>query len=210
MRERRLQALRRARADDDRCAPVEAGAVPRRGKRPIHARVQVQGQRRLDHGSRPRFQPHRPIATVLLRLQNKESDGLGKPLPAGVVSVMNGSPGAMLAGQDKIENRQGPARRSVARTAMDIWIEPRVTEEKTIEHRRPRRGARHHRGQARQRQARTDHSRVSPASARARTSASCARPARTRSSMATPSGLSDCRRANAPSCVTLCRFRVST
>lgn len=27
-------------------------------------------------------------ATTLLRLQNKESDGLGKPLPAGVVSIM--------------------------------------------------------------------------------------------------------------------------
>jgi hypothetical protein len=80
------------------------------------------------------FAPRRP--TVLLRLQNKASDGLGKPLPAGVVSVMeSGGRGAMLAGQDKIDDT--PVGLPVDLTlgmAMDVWIEPRVTAEQTIEH----------------------------------------------------------------------------
>jgi hypothetical protein len=80
------------------------------------------------------FEVRRPA--VLLRLQNKESDGLGKPLPAGVVSVMEtrGS-GAMLAGQDRINDT--PVGLPVDLTlglAMDVWIEPRVTKEQTIEH----------------------------------------------------------------------------
>lgn len=80
------------------------------------------------------FAPRLP--TVLLRLQNKESDGLGKPLPAGVVSVMeSGVRGAMLAGQDKIDDTPvGLPVDLVLGTAMDVWIEPRVTAEQTIEH----------------------------------------------------------------------------
>lgn len=79
------------------------------------------------------FVPRR--ATSLLRLQNKKSDGLGKPLPAGVVSIMETSGvGPVLAGQDKVDDT--PVGLPVELTmgvAMDVWIEPRVTEEKTIE-----------------------------------------------------------------------------
>lgn len=79
------------------------------------------------------FMPRQP--TVTLRLQNKQSDGLGKPLPAGVVSVMEtGSTGAMLAGQDQIDDIPvGLPVELELGTAMDVWIEPRVTEERTIE-----------------------------------------------------------------------------
>ena len=78
------------------------------------------------------FQPRSPIVT--LRLQNKESDGLGKPLPAGVVSVMEpGGGGAVLAGQDQIDDIPvGLPVELELGTAMDIFIEPRVTNEITI------------------------------------------------------------------------------
>jgi hypothetical protein len=81
------------------------------------------------------FQPRSPIVT--LRLENKESDGLGKPLPAGVVSVMEpGGGGAVLAGQDQIDDIPvGLPVELELGTAMDIFIEPRVTEERTIERR---------------------------------------------------------------------------
>ncbi len=79
------------------------------------------------------FMPRRP--TVTLRLQNKQSDGLGKPLPAGVVSVMEtGGAGTVLAGQDQIDDIPvGLPVELELGTAMDVWIEPRVTEERTIE-----------------------------------------------------------------------------
>ena len=79
------------------------------------------------------FMPRRP--TSLLRLQNKKSDGLGKPLPAGVVSVMEtGDAGPVLAGQDKVDDTPVglPFELELGR-AMDIWIEPRVTREETVE-----------------------------------------------------------------------------
>jgi hypothetical protein len=81
------------------------------------------------------FEPRRP--GILLRMQNKESEGLGKPLPYGVVSVMeNGGNGTVLAGQDKIDDIPvGLPVELLLGTAMDVWIEPRVTEERTIEHR---------------------------------------------------------------------------
>ncbi len=74
-------------------------------------------------------------ATTLLRLQNKESDGLGKPLPRGTISVMEaGTAGAVLAGQDKIlDTPVGLPIELTLGQAMDVWIEPRVTEELTIE-----------------------------------------------------------------------------
>lgn len=79
------------------------------------------------------FMPRRP--TSLLRLQNRKSDGLGKPLPAGVVSVMEtGGSGSVLAGQDNVDDTPvGLPFELELGQAMDIWIEPRVTEEKTIE-----------------------------------------------------------------------------
>ncbi|HKS54105.1 MAG TPA: hypothetical protein VJS12_02400, partial [Steroidobacteraceae bacterium] len=75
-------------------------------------------------------------ANVLLRLQNKESDGLGKPLPAGVVSVMESAgSGSLLAGQDKIDDTPvGLPVDLTLGTAMDVWIEPRVIAGRTIEH----------------------------------------------------------------------------
>lgn len=78
------------------------------------------------------FQPRSPIAT--LRLQNKESDGLGKPLPAGVMSVMEPGPaGAMLAGQDQIDDIPVglPVELELGK-AMDIWIEPKVQEDRRL------------------------------------------------------------------------------
>ena len=79
------------------------------------------------------FEPKR--ATTLLRLQNKESDGLGRPLPRGIVSVMEaGAGGAMLAGQDRLDDTPvGLPIELELGTAMDVWIEPRITEERTIE-----------------------------------------------------------------------------
>ena len=78
------------------------------------------------------FIPRR--AAVLLRLQNEESEGLGKPLPAGVVSVMETSGGAaLLAGQDSIDDIPvGLPVELELGLAMDVWIESRVTEERTI------------------------------------------------------------------------------
>ena len=72
--------------------------------------------------------------TALLRLQNKKSDGLGKPLPAGVVSVMKqGGPAAMLAGQDTIEDTPvGLPVELELGPAMDIRIDPRITEDRRI------------------------------------------------------------------------------
>jgi len=74
-------------------------------------------------------------ATTLLRLQNKESEGLGKPLPRGVISVMeSGTAGAALAGQDRLDDT--PVGLPIELTlgkAMDVWVEPRVTAEETIE-----------------------------------------------------------------------------
>ena len=78
------------------------------------------------------FAPRR--AEILLRLQNEESEGLGKPLPAGVVSVMesNGA-GPLLAGQDHIDDIPvGLPVELQLGLAMDVWIEPRVTAEQTI------------------------------------------------------------------------------
>jgi len=74
-------------------------------------------------------------ATTLLRLQNKESDRLGKPLPRGVVSVMEtGTAGAVLAGQDRLDDSPVglPIELRLGK-AMDVFIEPRVTAEQTIE-----------------------------------------------------------------------------
>lgn len=73
-------------------------------------------------------------ATALLRMQNKKTEGLGKPLPAGVVSVMKQSgAAAMLAGQDKIDDTPVglPVELELGR-AMDIRIEPRITEDRRI------------------------------------------------------------------------------
>lgn len=74
-------------------------------------------------------------ATTLLRLENKESAGLGKPLPRGVVSVMEtGRAGAVLAGQDRLDDTPvGLPIELELGQAMDVWVEPRVTQDETIE-----------------------------------------------------------------------------
>jgi hypothetical protein len=74
-------------------------------------------------------------ATALLRLENKESEGLGKPLPRGVVSVMEtGGAGAVLAGQDRLgDTPVGLPIELELGLAMDVWVEPRVTRDETIE-----------------------------------------------------------------------------
>lgn len=74
-------------------------------------------------------------ATALLRLENKESEGLGKPLPRGVVSVMEtGGAGAVLAGQDRLADTPvGLPIELELGQAMDVWVSPRVTRDETIE-----------------------------------------------------------------------------
>jgi hypothetical protein len=77
--------------------------------------------------------PHEP--TVLLRLTNKKSEGLGKPLPSGVISVMEaGGTGAVLSGQDSIRDTPVglPFELKLGR-AMDVWVEPRVTADRDVE-----------------------------------------------------------------------------
>ena len=78
------------------------------------------------------FEP-RP-AKALLRLQNKESDGLGKPLPAGVISVLEpGGASRVLAGQDRIiDTPVGLPIELTLGQAMDVRIDARVTEERRI------------------------------------------------------------------------------
>jgi hypothetical protein len=74
-------------------------------------------------------------ATTLLRLENKESEGLGRPLPRGVVSVMEtGGAGAVLTGQDRLDDTPvGLPFELELGQAMDVWVEPRVTQDETIE-----------------------------------------------------------------------------
>jgi hypothetical protein len=73
-----------------------------------------------------------PIAT--LRLQNKKSDGLGVPLPAGTASVMEPSPrmGLVLAGEHTLQDLPvGLPIDIELGQAMDIWVQPRVVREYT-------------------------------------------------------------------------------
>lgn len=82
------------------------------------------------------FMPQRPFMT--LRLQNKKSDGLGKPLPAGLMSVMepgsaNQSGRVVLAGEHSLDDTPvGLPLDIEIGQAMDVWIEPRVTADRTI------------------------------------------------------------------------------
>lgn len=79
---------------------------------------------------------------VTLRLQNKERDGLGKPLPAGTIAVLEpGEHGAgvMLAGEDTVQDIPVglPVEIEVGR-AMDIRIEPKIIDDETLHSRRGR------------------------------------------------------------------------
>ncbi|HEU4604599.1 MAG TPA: hypothetical protein VFS24_21675, partial [Steroidobacteraceae bacterium] len=78
---------------------------------------------------------HSPITT--LRLVNKQNRHLGKPLPAGTMSVYesgSSSFGKVLAGEDTVKDTPVglPLDVEIGR-AMDIWIEPRQVAERTIE-----------------------------------------------------------------------------
>jgi len=79
---------------------------------------------------------HSPIAT--LRLQNKERDHLGKPLPAGTMSVFETGTtvqGKVLAGEKTLKDTPvGLPLEVELGQAMDIWVEPRLVEERTIDH----------------------------------------------------------------------------
>lgn len=83
--------------------------------------------------------------SVTLRLQNKKSDGLGKPLPAGAVVVMEPAAGARaaLAGVDRMQDTPvGLPVELELGTAMDVWLEPRVLKDETIRERGIRQGRR--------------------------------------------------------------------
>jgi hypothetical protein len=71
---------------------------------------------------------------VVLRLQNKPTAGLGKPLPAGTVSVMEASAaGPVLAGQQALKDTAVglPVELTLGR-AMDVAVAPRTEDESTV------------------------------------------------------------------------------
>ena len=71
---------------------------------------------------------------VVLRLRNRAEDGLGKPLPAGGVSVFETAPGGtpIFAGQDSIGDmaEELPIEIKTGR-ALDVPVEARVTDRTT-------------------------------------------------------------------------------
>lgn len=74
---------------------------------------------------------------VLLRLQNEKRRGLGKPLPAGVISVLEPnerSAGAVLAGEDELQDTPiGLPVEIELGGALDVWVKPTIVEDETIE-----------------------------------------------------------------------------
>ncbi|NLG75110.1 MAG: hypothetical protein GX535_02625 [Xanthomonadaceae bacterium] len=75
--------------------------------------------------------------TATLRLQNERRAGLGKPLPAGIVSVLEPnaqSKGVVLAGEKRLQDTPVglPFEIELGR-AMDVWVEPVIVEDRTIE-----------------------------------------------------------------------------
>jgi hypothetical protein len=72
--------------------------------------------------------------TVTLRLENKQQEGLGKPLPSGTVSVMQSADNsAVLAGQHRIDDIpvDSPVELEIGR-AMDVRLQSRVVSETRI------------------------------------------------------------------------------
>ncbi|HKE95639.1 MAG TPA: hypothetical protein VKB34_15095, partial [Povalibacter sp.] len=86
------------------------------------------GEDTLDDGGDP--EADRP--RVELRMKNAKDTGLGKPLPSGVMSVMETTDAgqSVLAGQDAMDDIPvgSPVEIELGR-AMDVWVQPRVTEE---------------------------------------------------------------------------------
>jgi hypothetical protein len=83
---------------------------------------------RLDPYAAPDPEAARQAPDVVLRLQNKAQSGLGKPLPAGTVSVMEpGGGGLVLAGQQTVRDTPvGLPLELVIGRAMDLVVAPRV------------------------------------------------------------------------------------
>jgi len=83
------------------------------------------------HGDANQDEP----ATAVLRLQNTNVGGLGEPLPAGAVSVMENSPSgtAVLAGQDRVRDISVGLPLEIATgRAMDVRVERRITDKQSI------------------------------------------------------------------------------
>lgn len=73
---------------------------------------------------------------ILLRLDNRAAEGLGKPLPAGSVAVMERAAdgAAILAGEDRLKRDLAVGLKGdleIGR-AIDVTITPRVVEEKDV------------------------------------------------------------------------------
>jgi hypothetical protein len=72
-----------------------------------------------------------PAATVLLRLENKTSEGLGKPLPSGALAVMETTGGRpAFAGEQAMRDVPvGQPFDLAIGQAMDVSVRPRLVEE---------------------------------------------------------------------------------
>ncbi len=73
--------------------------------------------------------------TVVLRLQNEVAQGLGKPLPSGVVSVMEpGRGGPVLAGEHRVKDTPVglPLELEIGR-AMDVAVVPRLIQMSSVD-----------------------------------------------------------------------------
>mgnify|MGYP000533560935 CR=1 FL=1 len=81
------------------------------------------------------------IPSVVLRLENKTANGLGKPLPSGALSTMETAEGRpTFAGEQAVRDvAVGEPLDLVIGGAMDVGARPRLVEEKTLSRDRLRR-----------------------------------------------------------------------
>ncbi len=89
---------------------------------------------RVDTGDLPEPESPGPV-TVLLRLQNRKGDGLGSPLPAGKIAVTEPGPQGfpVFAGAAHLADTPVglPFEVELGR-AMDVWVQPRMTDSETF------------------------------------------------------------------------------
>lgn len=101
-------------------------------------RVAVQRVYAFDYDGGDEAEP----ARVLLRLDNRVAEGLGKPLPAGSVAVMEPAAGGgtILAGEDRLERDLPVGLKGDLEIgqAIDVTVEPRIVEEKHVDGRERR------------------------------------------------------------------------
>jgi hypothetical protein len=74
-------------------------------------------------------------ATVMLRLENKRSSRLGKPLPAGTISVLEQGMGgqSVLTGEKSLNDTPvGLPLEIELGEAMDVWTQTTLREDKTV------------------------------------------------------------------------------